>query len=341
MIENNLLKTNFLGKDGFRWWIGQVAPEDAQGDQINQIGNTWGSRVKVRIYGYHPPNETELKNIDLPWAQVLLSPQGGSGKANRARSIRVAPGDTVMGFFLDGDDAQLPVILGIFASTASYYGGSEEYTVPFQPFTGYTSKIKPNNEFIPVNEGGDDSRNSQVSPRFLTKEIVDDLNKKDKVDISNSLSNLNRREVKLTTKEIEKFYYGLSNKCIWPLFHYFIEYAKFNENDWKSYVKVNQKFCDEVVKQAAANGTVWVHDYQLLLLPKMIKESRPDLTIGFFLHIPFPSFEIFRIFPWRNDLLEGILGADLVGFHTFDYQRHFLSSVKRILRSFFEKRLCS
>ena len=177
MIENSLLKTNFLGKDGFRWWIGQVAPEEAQGTQLNQIGNTWGCRMKVRIYGYHPADITELADEDLPWAQVLLSPQGGSGKANRARSLRIAPGDTVMGFFLDGDDAQLPVILGIFASTASYYGGSEEYTVPFQPFTGYTSKIKPNNEFIPVNEGGDDSKNSQVSPRFLTKEIVDDLNK--------------------------------------------------------------------------------------------------------------------------------------------------------------------
>ena len=177
MIENSLLKTNFLGKDGFRWWIGQIAPEEAQGSQLNQIGNTWGCRMKVRIYGYHPADTTELADEDLPWAQVLLSPQGGSGKANRARSIRVAPGDTVMGFFLDGDDAQLPVILGIFASTASYYGGSEEYTVPFQPFTGYTSRIKPNNEFIPVNEGGDDSRNSQVSPRFLTKEIVEDLNK--------------------------------------------------------------------------------------------------------------------------------------------------------------------
>ena len=149
MIENNLLKTNFLGKDGFRWWIGQVAPEKAQGTQLNQIGNTWGCRMKVRIYGYHPADISELADDDLPWAQVLLSPQGGSGKANRARSLRISPGDTVMGFFLDGDDAQLPVIMGIFASTASYYGGSEEYTVPFQPFTGYTSKIKPNNEFIP------------------------------------------------------------------------------------------------------------------------------------------------------------------------------------------------
>ena len=175
MIENNLLKTNFLGKDGFRWWIGQVAPEAAQGNQINQIGNTWGCRLKVRIYGYHPDNITELADEDLPWAQVLLSSQGGSGKANRARSIRISPGDTVMGFFLDGDDAQLPVILGIFANTG-YYTSTEEYKSPFQPFTGYTSKIRPNNEFIAKNEGGDDSNKSQKSPRFLTKEIVEDLN---------------------------------------------------------------------------------------------------------------------------------------------------------------------
>ena len=175
MIENNLLKTNFLGKDGFRWWIGQVAPEAAQGNQINQIGSTWGCRMKVRIYGYHPADTTELADEDLPWAQVLLSSQGGSGKANRARSIRISPGDTVMGFFLDGDDAQLPVILGIFANTG-YYASTDEYKSPFQPFTGYTSKIKPNNEFIAKNEGGDDSNKSQKSPRFLTKEIVEDLN---------------------------------------------------------------------------------------------------------------------------------------------------------------------
>ena len=175
MIENNFLKTNFLGKDGFRWWIGQVAPEEAQGDQLNQIGNTWGCRLKVRIYGYHPADITELPDKSLPWAQVLLSSQGGSGKANRSRSVRISPGDTVMGFFLDGDDAQLPVILGIFANTGPYYASDEEYKSPFQPFTGYTSKIKPNNEFISKNEGGDNSNKSQKSPRFLTKEIVDDL----------------------------------------------------------------------------------------------------------------------------------------------------------------------
>ena len=174
MIENSLIKTNFIGKDGFRWWIGQVAPEEAQGDQINQVGDTWGCRVKVRIYGYHPADITELPDKHLPYAQVLLSSQGGSGKANRARSIRISPGDTVMGFFLDGDDAQLPVILGIFANTG-YYASDEEYKSPFQPFTGYTSKIKPNSEFISKNEGGDDSNKSQKSPRFLPQEIVEDL----------------------------------------------------------------------------------------------------------------------------------------------------------------------
>ena len=175
MIENNFLKTNFLGKDGFRWWIGQVAPEEAQGDQLNQIGNTWGCRLKVRIYGYHPADITELPDKSLPWAQVLLSSQGGSGKANRSRSVRISPGDTVMGFFLDGDDAQLPVILGIFANTGNYYASDEEYKSPFEPFTGYTSKIKPNNDFIAKNEGGDNSNKSQKSPRFLPKEIVEDL----------------------------------------------------------------------------------------------------------------------------------------------------------------------
>ena len=100
--------------------------------------------LKVRIYGYHPADITELPNENLPWAQILLSPQGGSGKANRGKSVRVSPvGDTVMGFFLDGDDAQLPVVMGIFAKAGNpAYGGDEEYTSPFMPFTGYTSKIK-------------------------------------------------------------------------------------------------------------------------------------------------------------------------------------------------------
>ena len=148
----------------------------------------------------------------------------------------------------------------------------------------------------------------------------------------NSLKKLNYYPVSLNKKEIDDFYYGLPNKCIWPLFHYFIEFSRFDEKYWDSYVEINKKFSEIVINNTEKGDIVWIHDYQLLLCPKMIKDIRPDVTIGFFLHIPFPSFEIFRIFPWRVQLIEGILGADLIGFHTYDYQRHFLSSVKRILK---------
>ena len=152
------------------------------------------------------------------------------------------------------------------------------------------------------------------------------------VPLINSLKKLNFCPVSLSKKEIDDFYYGLPNKCIWPLFHYFIELSKFDKKYWDSYVEINKKFSEIVIGNIEKGDIVWIHDYQLLLCPKMIKDKRPDVTIGFFLHIPFPSFEIFRIFPWRVQLIEGILGADLVGFHTYDYQRHFLSSVKRILK---------
>ncbi len=160
----------------------------------------------------------------------------------------------------------------------------------------------------------------------------DEIDKKTWAPLKKSLKREGYFPVSLNHKEIEDFYYGLSNKSLWPLFHYFIEFSVFDEKQWKSYEEVNQKFADSVLLNIEEGDTVWIHDYQLLLCPKIIKDVRPDVTIGFFLHIPFPSFEIFRIFPWREPLLEGILGADLIGFHTYDYERHFLSSVKRILR---------
>tara|TARA_B100000427_G_scaffold268848_1_gene234960 strand:- start:389 stop:2593 length:2205 start_codon:yes stop_codon:yes gene_type:complete len=160
----------------------------------------------------------------------------------------------------------------------------------------------------------------------------DSFDKNSFAPLRESLINKNFYPVTLNEKEINDFYYGLPNKCLWPLFHYFIEFSKFNQKHWDSYVEINKKFSEIVLKNIEKGDKVWVHDYQLLLCPKMIKDKRPDVTIGFFLHIPFPSFEIFRIFPWRIQLIEGILGADLVGFHTFDYQRHFLNSVKRILK---------
>ncbi len=138
--------------------------------------------------------------------------------------------------------------------------------------------------------------------------------------------------VNLNNSEINDFYFGLPNKCLWPLFHYFLEYSVFSKAHWETYVAINKKFAAAVLENISAGDTVWIHDYQLLLCPKIIKDLRPDVTVGFFLHIPFPSFEIFRTFPEREALLEGVLGADLIGFHTYDYQRHFLSSVKRILR---------
>lgn len=138
--------------------------------------------------------------------------------------------------------------------------------------------------------------------------------------------------VSLTQDDIDNYYLGFSNKTLWPLFHYFMEYTEFEHEQWQAYKRVNEKFSEVVLENIEDGDTVWVHDYQLLLLPKLIKDKKPDTSIGFFLHIPFPSYEIFRTFPWREEILEGMLGADLLGFHTYDYERHFLSSVKRIMR---------
>ena len=138
--------------------------------------------------------------------------------------------------------------------------------------------------------------------------------------------------VSLTEKDIDGFYYGFSNRTIWPLFHYFMEYTEFEKESYQTYVEVNKKYAEVVLENIEEGDTVWVHDYQLMLLPELIKKERPDVQIGFFLHIPFPSYEVFRTLPWREEILKGLLGSDLIGFHTYDYQRHFLSSVSRILR---------
>ena len=149
-----------------------------------------------------------------------------------------------------------------------------------------------------------------------------------KQDITDTLNKDRFAPVFLTQSDIDNYYSGFSNRTIWPLFHYFTQYTEFNNQHWKAYKKVNQIFCNKVIKEARAGDIVWVHDYQLLLLPQMLRKKMPDLSIGFFLHIPFPSFEVFRILPWRREILEGMLGADLIGFHIFDYARHFLSSLR-------------
>ncbi|PKD20943.1 trehalose-6-phosphate synthase [Salegentibacter salinarum] len=138
--------------------------------------------------------------------------------------------------------------------------------------------------------------------------------------------------VNLSEEEIEGFYYGFSNRTIWPLFHYFMEYTEADKDHWEIYKTVNKKYAEEVLTHYEDGDQIWVHDYQLLLVPNMIREQQPEAIIGFFNHIPFPSYEVFRTLPWRDEVLKGVLGADLIGFHTYDYERHFLSSVSRILR---------
>jgi trehalose 6-phosphate synthase/phosphatase len=138
--------------------------------------------------------------------------------------------------------------------------------------------------------------------------------------------------VNFTADEIEGFYYGFSNRGIWPLFHYFMEFAEWDTNHWETYQNVNRKYALAILEHYQEGDVIWVHDYQLLLVPNMIREQQPNAIIGFFNHIPFPSYEVFRTMPWRDEILKGMLGADLIGFHTYDYERHFLSSVRRILR---------
>lgn len=163
----------------------------------------------------------------------------------------------------------------------------------------------------------------------ITEEEIGD---KLKLEVEQRIKDEKCVTVNLTQKDIDDYYLGFSNRALWPLFHYFMEYTAFETSEWNAYVRVNEKFAEAILKELNDGDTVWVHDYQLLLLPELIREKRPKVTIGFFLHIPFPSYEIFRTFPWRSEVLKGILGADLIGFHTYDYERHFLSSIKRILR---------
>ncbi|MCM4163086.1 MULTISPECIES: bifunctional alpha,alpha-trehalose-phosphate synthase (UDP-forming)/trehalose-phosphatase [unclassified Arenibacter] len=150
-------------------------------------------------------------------------------------------------------------------------------------------------------------------------------------EIDKALAKHGSSKVNLTSQEVDGFYYGFSNRTIWPLFHYFLEYSEFELESWDIYKAVNQKFADAILEMAGDNDTIWVHDYQLMLVPQMVREKRPNISIGFFLHIPFPSYEIFRTLPWRKEILMGLLGSDLIGFHTYDYERHFLSSVRRLL----------
>ncbi len=157
------------------------------------------------------------------------------------------------------------------------------------------------------------------------------LTAEEKTRITERLAEEGCQPVFLSKQHLKNYYEGFCNKTIWPLFHYFPLYTVYEEKFWRYYKMVNNIFCESVLKLAGPDDYIWIHDYQLMMLPELIRNKLPDAKIGFFLHIPFPSFELFRLLPWRTELLNGLLGADLIGFHTYDYVRHFLSSTVRII----------
>jgi trehalose 6-phosphate synthase/phosphatase len=163
----------------------------------------------------------------------------------------------------------------------------------------------------------------------ITNEEIN--NEKLRSDIVSAVRKENCLPVYIDKKDMDLYYYGFSNKTIWPLFHYFTQYVDYNRDFWNSYIQVNEKFAEVIHENIKGIDKIWIHDYHLLLLPKLIKDKHKEISIGFFLHIPFPSYEVFRILPWRREIIEGMLGADLIGFHTYDYERHFLSCVRRLL----------
>jgi len=135
--------------------------------------------------------------------------------------------------------------------------------------------------------------------------------------------------VALTADEVAKYYEGFSNDTIWPLYHDVIAAPTYHRAWWDAYVRVNRRFAEAAADVAAEGATVWVHDYQLQLVPRLLREQRPDLTIGYFHHIPFPAYGIFSQLPWRSQVLEGLLGADVIGFQRVADAANFTNAVRR------------
>lgn len=137
--------------------------------------------------------------------------------------------------------------------------------------------------------------------------------------------------VSVPKKLYNSYYNGYSNGVLWPLFHNFLATMSISNEYWDAYVEVNRTFAEHILATVEDHSFVWVHDYQLMLLPQLLKQANPTLKIAYFHHIPFPSSEIFRTIPARTELIKGLLGADYIGFHTYDYARHFLMTIQRLL----------
>jgi trehalose 6-phosphate synthase/phosphatase len=140
-------------------------------------------------------------------------------------------------------------------------------------------------------------------------------------------------QVQLSETEINRYYHGFSNRTLWPLFHSMADMARFDRLDYQTYERVNARFADAISEHSEGAGLVWIHDYQLMLAPAGVREQHTDARLAFFLHIPFPPYDIFRLLPWDRELLRGILGCDLIGFHVPGYALNFLDCVERRLGS--------
>ncbi len=161
---------------------------------------------------------------------------------------------------------------------------------------------------------------------------LEDITEREREEITNHLvDTYGYVPVFQTKQQIADFYEGYSNDTLWPLFHYFPGKANYQACYWHAYKEVNQLYLQAIESFAERGSTIWVNDYHLMLLPTLIRRVLPDAKIGFFLHTPFPSYELFRQIPERNELIRGLLGADLVGFHIYDYARHFISSAERLI----------
>jgi trehalose 6-phosphate synthase/phosphatase len=158
--------------------------------------------------------------------------------------------------------------------------------------------------------------------------LKDDTERK---KVSEHLESLNYHPVFLTEEQILNYYEGYSNSILWPLCHYFYAFVKYESKYWEAYKEVNKIFGQVAEMLIEPGDMVWIHDYHLMLLPKIIQDKNLGVGIGYFHHIPFPSYELFRVLPERAEILNGLLGADLVGFHTQDYMRHFISAVERVM----------
>jgi len=149
--------------------------------------------------------------------------------------------------------------------------------------------------------------------------------------ITKHLDEFKFHPVFLTPEHIQNYYEGYSNNIVWPLCHYFYSFVEYENKYWETYKEVNEMFCQAAIPFIEPGDIVWVQDYQLMLLPQLLRKAVQGISIGYFHHIPFPSYELFRVLPERDELLQGLLGADLIGFHTYDYMRHFVSACERVL----------